>query len=58
VARMARHAEARFRATAAWVMGQTGDPRYVDVLRHMLGDTDEAVRRNARRSLRRLQAAA
>lgn len=55
VARLGRHPDARFRATAAWVMGQTGEERYATVLRHMLDDQDLSVRRNALNSLQQIQ---
>lgn len=54
VTKMARRPEAPFRATAAWVMGQTGEERYAAVLRHMVRDPDLLVRRGAFRSLRRI----
>jgi hypothetical protein len=57
VARIARSPDARLRATAAWVMGQTGEERYTTVLRHLLHDSDPAVRRNALISLRRIKLA-
>ena len=38
VGKMARRQEALFRATAAWVMGQTGDACYRGVLVHMTRD--------------------
>jgi HEAT repeat protein len=57
VGKMARHKDALFRASAAWVMGQTGDERYSRVLRHMLRDPDRLVRSNALRSLRRINLA-
>jgi len=52
--KMVRRPEALFRATAAWVIGQTGDERYAEVLRHMARDPDPLVRRNALRSLRQV----
>ena len=55
LARMARNPDAAFRATAAWVMGQTGEDRYAAVLQHMVHDPDARVRRNALLSLRRIK---
>ena len=55
--KIARHPEALFRAAAAWVMGQTGEERYSDVLRHMARDPDPLVRRSAFRSLRQINSA-
>lgn len=40
-----------FRLTSAWVMGQTGDPRFSSVLAAQLSDEDAAVRRLALKSL-------
>lgn len=55
--KMARRPEALFRAGSAWVMGQTGDKRFTGVLRQMMRDQDPSVRRNALRSLRRINLA-
>lgn len=55
--KMVRHPKAPFRATAAWVMGQTGEPIYTRILRHLVRDPDWLVRRNALRSLRRINTA-
>jgi HEAT repeat protein len=57
VAQMARRTEAPYRATAAWVMGQTGEERYATVLRYLMNDPEPSVRRNALISLRRIKAA-
>jgi len=57
VAKMVRRPEALFRAAAAWVIGQTGEARYADVLRHMARDPDPRVWRSALRSLRQIQPA-
>jgi HEAT repeat protein len=57
VGKMARRSEARFRASAAWVLGQTGEQIYADVLRQLFRDQDPQVRRNALRSLRRINLA-
>jgi len=51
---MARHQSPRFRATAAWVMGQTQDATFREVLQGLEADADENVRRNARLALARL----
>ena len=48
---MAGHAEASFRATAAWVMGESSDPRFAPALGKMLADSDATVRARAFRSL-------
>jgi hypothetical protein len=47
-----------FRTTAAWVMGQTGDPRFTEALARMLGDTDGLVRKRAFDSLGKIRSAA
>jgi len=47
-----------FRATAAWVMGETGDPRFSEVLVRMLVEPNTAVRRRAFVALGRIKAAA
>jgi HEAT repeat protein len=57
LSKMVRHPEALFRAAAVWVIGQTGEQRYADVLRHMARDPDPLVRRSAFRSLRQIRAA-
>jgi len=57
VTRLVRHSDPHFRATAAWVMGQTGEARFSAVLRQMAYDQDPLVRRNALSSLERISAA-
>jgi HEAT repeat protein len=44
---LARHESAPFRATAAWVMGETGDPRFTGILAGLLRDPDAVVRKRA-----------
>jgi|SRR5450755_1008407 len=41
---MRRHPEARFRNTAAWLMGRTGDPRFALAFSELMSDADEFVR--------------
>ena len=41
----------RRRATGAWIMGRTGDARFVPLLRQMVADPDPDVRRNAYRAM-------
>lgn len=48
---MLTHRSAQFRATAAWVMGQSADARHQPTLERMMADPDEDVRRNAHLSL-------
>ncbi len=55
LARLGRHADPALRATAAWVMGQTGEDRFVPVLQHMLQDLDPRVQRPAQHSLERIK---
>ncbi|MBS1854159.1 MAG: HEAT repeat domain-containing protein [Acidobacteria bacterium] len=40
-----------FRQTAAWVMGRTGDPEFLDLLQHAVNDPESAVRGAAVRAL-------
>ena len=47
VIKLAGHESALFRATAAWMMGETGDPRFTDALRRMITESDPAVRKRA-----------
>ena len=55
---MAVHESPRFRATAAWVMGEAGDPRFVKALGRMLGESNALVRTRAFSALGRVKAAA
>lgn len=57
LAAMASHVSSRFRATAAWVMGETGDPRFAKVLARMLGEPSIAVRTRAFAALGHIKAA-
>jgi hypothetical protein len=45
--RLASDQSARCRATAAWAMGETGDPRFFETLAGMLKDADPVVRRHS-----------
>ncbi|MGO4885906.1 MAG: HEAT repeat domain-containing protein [Bryobacteraceae bacterium] len=58
LSKMARHPEAAFRVTAAWLMGQIGDEHFTGVLRHMANDSDPLVRNKATDSLRAINPAA
>ncbi|HEU0123954.1 MAG TPA: HEAT repeat domain-containing protein [Bryobacteraceae bacterium] len=51
---MARHADPAFRATAAWVAGRVYWQEGIAVLRELMQDSSEKVRRNAKRSILRL----
>jgi hypothetical protein len=48
---MSKHRSPQFRATAAWVMGQSGDASFHPTLEQMMADPDEGVRGNAYLSL-------
>jgi hypothetical protein len=51
------HESWRFRATAAWVMGETGDPRFTKTLARLLGEPNGPVRARAFEALGRIRAA-
>jgi len=53
--RMAAHGSPAFRATAAWVIGQSGSPEFLPLLLGMRDDPHENVRRNVERSLALLE---
>lgn len=54
---MARHESALFRATAAWAMGATGDPRFTEPLAGLLRETHGVVRKRAFAALGSIRAA-
>lgn len=54
--KMAGQESSQSRVTAAWVMGECGDPRFSEALRRMLGQTDAVLRKGAFRSLGRIKA--
>lgn len=58
ILKMATHATPVFRATAAWAMGQTGDPRFLPSLALMVGETDSVARHNVFRAISLLNKAA
>ncbi len=58
ILKLARHESALFRSTAAWVVGETEDPRFTEVLLEMLRDVNGTVRKRAFSALARLRAAA
>ncbi len=57
--RFARHKDVHFRASAAWGMGRTGDPRFLAILEGLAQEREDPVRMAAERALtvlrRRLQ---
>ena len=55
---LAAHESRLFRATAAWVMGQSGDPRFSEVLAGLLRDPAPLVRKRAFSALAQVRAAA
>jgi hypothetical protein len=54
---MADHESRRFRATAAWVMGATGDPRFTKTLARMVGEPNTEVRTRAFAALTQVRTA-
>jgi len=56
--KLAGHPAAVFRATAAWVMGETGDSRFRDTLAQLLRDSHPMVRSRALRSITRIKSIA
>ena len=57
ILKMADHGSALFRSTAAWVMGETGDERFTEVLAKLLRESNAAIRTRAMKSLGRIKAA-
>jgi HEAT repeat protein len=55
IVELSTHESASFRATAAWVMGETGDVRFSDHVRHLLLQTDALVRKKALVALSRIK---
>jgi hypothetical protein len=55
IVEMAGRSDAAFRATAAWVMGQTGDPRFLPVLQRLWTTETGSVRQGALRAIRKVQ---
>lgn len=51
---MARHPDASFRTSAAWALGQIGDPRGLPALKPMLSEPPGRITRNALAALRRI----
>lgn len=56
--KMAGNAAPAFRATAAWAMGESGDPRFREALRALVGAENAMVRKRAAASLQILEAEA
>ena len=55
--KLAEHGSALFRATAAWAMGEAGDPRFTEALAHLLREPNATVRTRAMAALGRIKAA-
>ncbi len=53
----ASHTKAPERASAAWALGETGDPRFLPVLREMNPDPADKVARNITRAIERIERA-
>jgi hypothetical protein len=51
---MAKHAKPLFRSTAAWTMGQTGDPQFLPALEDLSRDLYAVVRKSARKAIARI----
>jgi HEAT repeat protein len=56
--KMAGHASSSFRLSAAWAMGETGDPRFSEVLGRMLADLNAGVRKRAFAAVSQIKLAA
>lgn len=54
--KMSTHDAALFRATAAWAMGETGDPRFTEALARLLRDSCASVRARTLGALGRVKA--
>ena len=57
VVKLTGHESALVRSSAAWVMGESGDPRFTDALRCLLSEPDATVRKCAFTALAQLRAA-
>ncbi|HEY2012853.1 MAG TPA: HEAT repeat domain-containing protein, partial [Bryobacteraceae bacterium] len=54
---MATHESRQFRASAAWVMGETGDPRFTKVLARLVSEPNNTVRTRVFAALAQIKAA-
>jgi hypothetical protein len=52
----AKHVSPSFRVAAAWAMGQTADPRFSTIVKELMSDADESVRRVANLAAVRIEA--
>lgn len=55
--KMANHQSPAFRRSAAWIMGQTGDLRFTEIIGRMLVDSQPEVRKSAFAAVRQLKTA-
>lgn len=54
---LATHPAPVFRSTAAWIMGETDDPRFLPALARMIRETDAQVRRSVFRAIAHIKQA-
>lgn len=54
---LANNSDARFRTTAAWVMGETADPRFLPILGRMMAESEPDVRASALSAMAKLKKA-
>jgi len=57
ILKMATHESSLFRSTAAWIMGETGDPRFTEALAGLIKDSDSVVRKRSFAALVQIKAA-
>jgi HEAT repeat protein len=57
ILKMAVHDSSLFRSTAAWIMGETGDPRFTETLAGLIKEPNNAVRKRGFVALGQIKAA-
>ena len=57
ILKMAAHDSSLFRSTAAWVMGETGDPRFTEALARLIKEPNNAVRKRGFAALGQIKVA-
>ena len=57
ILKLLTHTEAGFRVTGAWVMGETGDPRFMPILARIISEPVAELRGNAFRAMAKLKKA-
>lgn len=55
ILQMATHPQAGFRSTAAWIMGETDDPRFLPTLAQMIQEPDSKARHSVFRAIARIR---